>query len=134
MFLNFRYVRGQEAADLGYVNAGTDRRYGGAIGKIAGRIQSSLSFKSSTPPVKKLEKFGDVWVETASAPNDRQHVSLATKRGKRWFTLRFGWRYDANWGDEGTLGFNPNPEIVGGYIFDAVIKLNAPISFIDGVE
>lgn len=128
------YVNGEEAAKLGYVNAGTDRRYGGIIGRLAGRVQTSLSFKSSTPPVKNVERHGDVWLETATAPNGRQHLSIATKRGSRWATARLGWRYDPNWGDEGTLGYNPNPEIIGGYIFDGVLKLNAPKSFIEGVE
>ena len=129
------YVSGEEAAALGYVNAGTDRRYGGVIGQIAGRVQSALSFKSAEPPVRDLERFGDVWLEIASSPvRNRQHFSIATRRGERWATLRFGWRFDPNWGDEGTLGYNPQPEIVGGYIFDAVLKLNAPVSFIEGVE
>lgn len=128
------YVSGQEAADLGYVNAGTDRRYGGAIGRLAGQIQSSLSFKDATPPVKVVEKVGDIYVETATAPNGKQHTSLALKQGSKWVTIRFGYRYDPNWGDEGTLGYNPNPEIIGGYIFDGVIKLRAPQSFIEGVE
>jgi len=70
----------------------------------------------------------------ATAPNGKPHISLATKRGKRWLTVRFGWRYDANWGDEGTIGYNPDPDVRGGYIFDGVIKLNAPSAFIEGVE
>ena len=128
------YVNGQEAADLGYVNAGSDRRVGGELGRLAGRIQTALSFKSAEPPTKQLEQHGDVWVEIATAPNGRQHFSLAVPYRGRWATLRIGWRYDANWGDEGTLGFNPEPEIVGGYIFDGVLKLAAPSSFIEGVE
>ena len=132
--MNFIYVNGAEAAKLGYVNAGSDRRIGGAIGRLAGRIQSALSFKSTIPPQRTVEQFGAVWLETAQAPNNRQHLSIATKRGSRWATVRVGWRWDPHWGDAGTLGFNPNPSIVGGYIFDGVLKLNAPISFIEGVE
>lgn len=132
--MNLIYVNGDAAAKLGYVNAGTDRRVGGALGKLAGRLQSSLSFKSPTPPVKSVEHVNGFWIETATAPNGKQHISIATKRGKRWATVRFGYRWDPNWGDAGTLGYNPDPEIIGGYIFDGVIKLNAPVSFIEGVE
>lgn len=128
------YVNGEAAAKLGYVNAGTDRRYGGTLGRIAGRVQTALSFKSATPPVKTVEQVNGVFIETATAPNGRTHTSIATKRGSRWATLRFGWRWDPNWGDAGTLGYNPDPEIIGGYIFDGVLKLNAPVSFIEGVE
>ena len=131
------YVSGAAAAKLGYVNAGTDRRYGGIIGRLAGRVQTALSFKSATPPVRQVERHGDVWIETATAPIvgfNRQHISIATKRGARWATLRYGWRFDPNWGDAGTLGYNPQPNVIGGYIFDAVLKLNAPSSFIAGVE
>lgn len=129
------YVHGQAAADLGYVNPGTDRRYGGAIGKLAGRVQSNLSFKSATPPDRVLEQHGNVYLETATAPNGRQHISVAVPRGKgKWATVRVGWRFDPNWGDAGTLGHNPDPEVIGGYIFDLVLKLQAPTSFIEGVE
>lgn len=129
------YVSGAAAAKLGYVNAGTDRRYGGVIGRLAGRVQTAWSFKSNTPPNRRVEERGGVWIETANHPDTgRPHISVAVKRGKRWATLRFGWHFDPNWGDAGTLGHNPQPEIVGGYIFDAVLKLNAPSSFIAGVE
>ena len=126
-------VSGQEAADLGYVNAGTDPRVGGTLGRIAGRLQSALSFKSDTPPVRSVKRVLGVWVETATAPNGKQHVTLATKRGDRWATVRYGYRFDPNWGNSDTLGYNPHPEIVGGYIYDGVVKLNAPVSFIEGV-
>lgn len=132
--LNLTYVNGEAAAALGYVNAGTDRRVGGSIGRLAGRVQSAYSFKSATPPVKQAEERNGVYIETATAPNGRPHISIAVKRGTRWATVRFGWRYDKNWGDSGTLGHNPDPEIVGGYILDGVVKLSAPISFIEGVE
>lgn len=128
------YVNGADAAALGYVNAGSDRRIGGALGRLAGRVQSAYSFKDATPPTKVVEERNGVFIETATAPNGRPHISIAVKRGSRWATLRLGWRYDTHWGDEGTLGYNPHPEIVGGYIFDGVLKLNAPSSFIEGVE
>lgn len=127
-----RYVSGQKAADLGYVNAGTDKRIGGSLGKILGRTQSQLSFKSEIPPFRVVEHVGNILLETASAPNGRQHLSIAIPRGKgRWATIRAGWRYDANWGDENVIGYNPQPEIVGGYIADVVVKLNATQPFID---
>lgn len=127
------YVNGAEAAGLGYVNAGTDRRIGGWIGRIAGWVQSSCSFKSPVPPTRTLKRRLGIWIETATAPNGKTHLSFARKRGDRWQTVRYGYRWDPNWGDAGTLGYNPHPEIVGGYIYDGVIKLNAPISFIAGV-
>jgi len=133
--MNFVYVNGEAAAKLGYVNAGTDRRVGGWLGKRAGELQSARSFKCATPPTKHVEKIGDsTWIETATAPNGKEHITIATKRGKRWATVRYGYRFDPNWGDEGTLGYNPEPEIIGGYIYDGVLKLNAPSSFIEGVE
>jgi hypothetical protein len=130
-----RSVSGQAAADLGYVNPGTDRRIGGELGKLLGRTQSQLSFKSDTPPTKHVERIGNVLVETATAPNGRVHYALAVPRsGGRFATLRFGWRWDGNWGDERTIGFNPSPEIVGGYIADGILKWNATQTFIDGHE
>ena len=128
------YVHGQAAADLGYVNAGSDRRIGGSLGRLAGRIQSAYSFKDATPPTRVVEERDGIYIETATAPNGRPHLAVAIRRGQRWATVRFGWRFDPNWGDAGTLGYNPNPEIIGGYIFDGVVKLDAPISFIEGVE
>lgn len=133
-FLGLTYVNGQAAADLGYVNAGSDPRIGGALGRAAGRLQSDASFKDATPPTKQLEQYGPAYVEIATAPNGKPHISVAIKRGQRWMTARLGWRFDPNWGDSGTLGHNPNPEIVGGYIFDGVLKTRAPQSFIEGVE
>lgn len=133
--LNVGYVNGAAAAKLGYVNAGTDRRIGGILGRYAGRIQTALSFKSTVPPIRRVERYDDVWVEIATAPNNKPHISVATRRGAtKWFTIRFGWRWDGNWGDAGTIGYNPDPEIIGGYIFDVVLKANAPVSFIAGVE
>jgi len=128
-----QYVNGADAAALGYVNAGTDRRIGGELGRLLGKTQSRLSFKSATPPVKRVEAFeGGLLVETATAPNGRQHTAIAIPRGNgRWATLRFGWRWDPNWGDANVIGYNPDPEIVGGYIADAILKLNATQSFIE---
>lgn len=127
------YVNGAAAAALGYVNPGTDRRLGGLLGRCLGRAQSQLSFKSSTPPRRVLERIGDLLVETATAPNGRVHHTLAIPhwRPGRWITFRCGWRWDPNWGDARTIGHNPDPEIVGGYIADVIIKLNAASPFIE---
>lgn len=123
----------QEAADMGYVNAGTDDRLGGEIGRLLGGIQRDLSFKDSRPPVRMLERVGNVCIETATAPNGRVHLSYAVPRpGGRWATLRVGWRYDHNWGDANVIGWNPNPEVVGGYVADVIVKLDATQSFIVG--
>lgn len=122
-----------EAAELGYVNAGPDDRAGGALGRLLGSIQRDLSFKDPRPPKRVVERIGNVWVETATAPNGRQHTSIAVPiESGRWATIRAGWRYDANWGDANVVGYNPNPEIVGGYIADVVIKLDAREPFIEG--
>lgn len=123
----------QEAASLGYVNAGTDRRIAGELGRLLGSLQTQLSYKSTTLPERKVEEVGNVKVAYDTDPGTgKQHVSVAVPRPDgRWATIRFGWRYDPYWGDANVVGFNPQPEIVGGYIFDVVIKLNATRSFID---
>jgi len=141
-FFRLTYTKNpREAAALGYVNAGTDRRIAGEIGSFLGRLQSSLSYKSLTLPTARVELLDGVLVETATDPDTgRAHLSIAIARGgERWATVRVGWRYDANWGDANSVtltpnGFNPQPEIVGGYIFDVVIKLNASQTFISGHE
>src|SRR5262245_2804371 len=116
----------------GYVNQGPDRRAGGALGQRLAKAQRDLSFKSPTSPRKTLERHGDTLVEITTAPNGKQHIAIAIpRRNRRWDTFRFGWRYDANWGDENVQGFNPDPEIVGGYIADVVIKLNSTSPFIE---
>lgn len=132
-FLFRPYVRGEAAARLNYVNPGTDRRLGGALGKVLGRAQSALSFKSLSPPTRHVERYDHgILVECATAPNGKPHLSIAIPRGDgRWATIRAGWRYDQHWGDERTIGYNPHPEIIGGYIADVIVKLNAERTFIE---
>jgi len=127
----------EEAASLGYVNPGTDRRIAGDLGKLLGSLQSQLSFKTTERPEKKVDVHNDgkLIVETQTFEGGKQHVAIALYRGSgRWATLRYGYRIDENWGDERTVGHNPDPEIVGGAIFDVVIKLNATQTFIAGYE
>lgn len=136
MFDWFRRVNGQAAADLGYVNPGTDYRIGGELGRKLGAFQSALSFKSATPPVRQVHDLpGGTIFEVATAPNGREHYALAVPRGEgEWFTLRVGFRYDGNWGDENSIGHNPQPEIKGGYFPDWVLKARARQTFIAGRE
>jgi hypothetical protein len=125
------------SAALGYVNAGTDRRITGEVGKRAGQIQSASAYKSTTPPVKgPVQQFGSVYIQVSYDPDRPQNVryAIAVRKGNgRWATLRVGYVYDPNWGDERTIGYNPNPEIVGGYFLDIIPKLDSDRSFIDGV-
>ena len=130
-----RTVSGEAAAEMGYVNAGTDKRIGGELGKFLGNTQRELSFKDATPPVRKVTRYGDVLLEIATAPNGREHYAIAIPRGDgRWFTFRVGYRFDGNWGDANVIGHNPQPEIVGGYIPDVVLKARAAQTFIAGHE
>lgn len=109
----FQNVAGEAAARLGYVNPGPDRRLGGALGRVLGQAQSALSFKSATPPARMVEQLGGdhgqaILVETETAPNGRQHLTVAIPRGNgRWATFRFGWRFDPHWGDERTHRAQP---------------------------
>jgi hypothetical protein len=130
-----RTVSGDEAAAMGYVNAGTDKRIGGELGKFLGNVQRELSFKDASPPTRRVTQLGNVLLEIATAPNGREHYAVAIPRGSgRWFTFRVGYRFDGNWGDHNVIGHNPSPEIVGGYIPDVVLKARATQTFIAGHE
>lgn len=127
----------QAAAKLGYVNPGTDRRIAGWLGKLLGGLQTNLSYKSSDTPLRTVQRLHNGFMETTWDPHrpDNRHYTIALERpGGRWATIRFGYRYDPNWGDERSIGYNPRPDIVGGYIFDIAIKLNATQTFIEGHE
>lgn len=105
-----------ESTRLGYVNAGTDPRIGGELGKILGSIQRDLSFKTDEVPIRTVERVGNISLATDVWSNGRVHYSIAIpKSSGRWFTLRLGWRYDPNW---------------PGAIFDIVLKQDAEQSFI----
>lgn len=115
-----------------FVNQGPDPRIPGALGAQLALIQRLHSFKSETPPARTVEHLpGGGLHELAVAPNGKEHHTYAFPAGDRWSTFRFGYRYDANWGDEHVKGYNPQPEIVGGYIYDVVIKLMAREPFIE---
>lgn len=133
------FVSGEAAAAVGYVNPGPDRRVGGALGRILAQTQREWSFKSTQPPERHVEQRQGVLVEitlvkvrdaTHEVPAWRPHLAVAIPYGTRWATFRLGWRYDPNWGNATTIGYNPEPEVVGGYILDGVIKLNASQPFI----
>lgn len=126
----------QKSAEAGYPNPGTDLRIVGDFGRALARIQQSGSFKSSTPPVLgAVERFGrDVYLQTATAPNGQRHVTWAARQPNgKWTVVRVGPRYDPNWGDENSIGWDPDRSIRGGYIWDIVIKFNQDRSHIDGV-
>lgn len=116
-----------------YVNQGKDRRIGGELGKQLALEQRLRSFKCATPPKRILERrHGGVLRELSFAPDGQEHLAIAIPLPNgRWNTYRRGYRFDPNWGDERTKGYNPQPEIVGGYIYDYIIKLNSTKSFID---
>lgn len=131
------YVHGIEAARLGYVNPGDDRRLGGELGAQLAALQRDRSFRDPRPPVKIVEVQPDgTIIETATAPTGQTHTSIARPRGKgRWDTFRYGYRFDPNWGDANTVGVDPRPDLPpGGYIYDVVIKLNQAQTFIVGYE
>jgi hypothetical protein len=120
--------------DQRFVNQGTDRRMPGALGKHLALIQRLNSFKSTEPPTRRVKQLhGGGLREIATGPDDAWHLSLAFPydNGKRWATFRLGHRYDGQWGDGKVKGFNPQPEIVGGYILDLIVKLRAREPFID---
>lgn len=125
------------SAALGYVNAGTDSRVTGEWGKLAGQAQSASAYKSPNPPVNSpVMKIGNVYIQTQHDPDLPQNVfyRIAVRKGNgKWFTLRMGYTYDPNWGDANVIGYNPNPEIVGGYFLDIIPKGNSDRSFIEGV-
>lgn len=125
------------SAALGYVNPGTDKRVTGEWGRMAGQMQSASAYKSTNPPVVgQVQQIGTVYLQTQHDPDRPQNARYALavrKSNGRWFTLRVGYVYDPNWGDERTVGYNPNPEIVGGYFLDIIPKFDSDRSFIDGV-
>ena len=116
----------------GYVNEGTDRRARGVIGKILSSIQRGESFKSEFPPELVRHKVHrkvlwfqavEIW-EYRSVPGNKPFTIVFYYRKDGLIdTYRVGHRYDNQWGDENVQGFNPNPEIVGGYIYDVIIKI-----------
>jgi len=126
------------SAALGYVNPGTDRRVTGDLGRLAGQAQSASAYKSLQPPVvNPVQRYGDVYLQTSYDPDRPQNVryAIAVKRSNgRWATLRFGYVYDPNWGDANVIGYNPDPDIIGGYFLDIIPKFNSDRPFIDGVE
>ncbi len=102
-----------------YVNQGTDKRVGGAVGKVAASTQRALSFRStSEPKVAKLPLPKGGHIALAWPP----FFSMFVPTGNgRYASVRFGWRWDANWGD----GNNPTEmpvEHPGGYIADVIVK------------
>jgi hypothetical protein len=112
--------------DQGYVNQGTDPRI---LGKPAAAVQRKLSFKSPDEPQYRLwSSENGQWqlMVARSVPRNLPFVSIVVPRpfSDRLMTFRTGWRYDKYWGDENVQGYNPQPEIVGGYIADVIVKLN----------
>ena len=118
--------------DQQYVNQGPDRRLGGSLGKRLALIQRLNSSKCD-PPTRTVQQLeGGVLVEISTYPDGKQHTAYAVPYGQEsWATVRVGYRYDANWGDANVKGYNPEPEKVGGRIFDVVVKLRAREPFID---
>lgn len=112
-----------------YVNPGPDKRADGLLGMFFSRIQEDSAFKSPTPPKRTITGSEDEgWLREVSysQPRDLPFIGLAQKNSAgKWDTLRVGWRWDPNWGDSGLKpgSYNPDPEIIGGYFFDVILKL-----------
>ena len=108
------------------VNVGPDARLPWPLGTILGRFQQQRAFKSSTPPYKVVTGSLDAGVLTErsySIPGFKPFYGWAKRRPDgRWDTFRMGYRWDPNWGDANVQGYNPDPEIVGGYFPDVISK------------
>lgn len=120
------------------VNVGPDARLPWPFGPIFGRLQEERAFKSGTPPIKMVwrpseDRLAEV---SYSVPHARAFYGWATRRPDgRWDTFRIGYRWDVNWGDEQVRGFNPEPDVVGGYFPDVIVKKGQAVPHIstDGV-
>ena len=120
-------------SEEGYVNEGTDARARGIIGKLLAGIQRGESFKSPYPPELVWHKVHrpflwfqklELW-EYRSVPGNKPfRMAFYYRRDGLIDTYRIGHRYDNHWGGPGTEGFNPDPAVVGGYIYDVIIKLS----------
>lgn len=119
--------------DQRFVNQGTDRRIPGKLGAQLALIQRLHSSKVDGPPVYRVERLHDGGLhEIQTWPDGKDHHAFARpNRDGTWATIRFGYRYDANWGDANVKGYNPEPETVGGRILDVAIKLRAKEQFIE---
>lgn len=108
------------------VNVGPDARLPWPFGMILGGFQQREAFKSSTAPIKMVTgslEEGRLEQISYSIPNHRAFHGWAKRRPDGlWDTFRIGWRWDPFWGDEKVRGFNPQPEIVGGYFPDIILK------------
>lgn len=134
MALDTTDPRADYPEDQQWVNQGPDRRLGGALGKRLALEQRLRSFRETIPPRRELERLDDgTLIEVATAPNGKVHTSIARPtRNGRWNTERYGYRWDPNWGDERTKGYNPRPDLPpGGYIWDVVIKWNQKVPHIE---
>jgi len=109
----------------GYVNQGPDRRAGGALGRVLAWVQRASAFKTGREPRFVIVR-GCGGSELMLAVNRRYpapYLSLFIKRKTTpYLSLRIGWRYDRYWGDERTVGYNPQPDIIGGCFLDVILK------------
>ncbi|MGH6689105.1 MAG: hypothetical protein ACRD3C_20305 [Vicinamibacterales bacterium] len=129
----------EDRDDLG-VNVGPDARLPWPLGPILGRFQQQNAFKSSHPPITIVRgSEAEGWLEQVSysVPGHKAFYGWAKRRDDgRWDTFRMGYRWDQNWGDHNVgTGFNPNPEIVGGYFPDIIRKRGqkVPHIYLDNV-
>jgi hypothetical protein len=103
-----------------------DKRIGGEFGKRLALIQR-LHASKCDPPMRTVERLHDGGLHEVSTYPDGEkfHAYAWPKRGK-WDTIRFGYRFDGNWGDANTRahgGYNPEPDKIGGRFPDVIIKL-----------
>lgn len=119
--------------DQMYVNQGSDRRITGPLGRQLALLQRLNSFKSEVPPQISVEVLdGGVLHEVQLWPGGQRHDAWAfPRKNGKWDTYRIGHRWDRHWGDARTRGYNPQPEIIGGAIYDVVVKRNQASSHIE---
>lgn len=106
------------AEGTGYVNRGPDERADGFVGKVLGGIQRAGLVYSTTPPKVASAPIGSGHIAVAWPP----FFSLFVPRGSgRYFSVRFGWRWDANVGD-GKNPSEPAHDPPGAFFPDVIIK------------
>lgn len=107
-------------ADQGCPNEGPDTRL---FGEWGCRIQTALSFHSTTPPKELQVHVGPVTFVARFPPYVAVVVPLSPYADgrSRYFSVRLGWRWDPHWE---YLDAETGKVEHGGYIFpEAIIKV-----------
>lgn len=109
----------------GFVNQGPDARPGGWVGRVLAWMQRASAYKIGAEPHAAVLRW--CGCEIMLAVNRRiwtPYVSVFIKYAPDpvYASLRIGWRYDKYWGDANVVGYNPEPQIVGGAFLDVIVK------------